>query len=250
MKRTWKWIAMMLAVVMLLTGSLGCQTGKQADADDAKRAEAAAPPVEEPAEEPTAEPTEEPTAEPTEEPAAEFTRGVWEGTVYANEYLNLRFALPEGFIASSDEEMAAMMQIGFEELDNYSEFQKKLAEIRTIYDMMAASPTNGSTVIVMLENLRMFPGGDSLSAQDYAAVLAEGLAAAEVQGMTYAMGEGYESEMAGETWFVMPASIGDGLMRQDYYLRRVDDYMLAICLTYLPSMGGTQEELAAAFSAY
>ena len=130
------------------------------------------------------------TACGSDSPESAFERGVWSGNEYNNAYLGLRFTMPEGYVAATDEEMAALMDMSEDVITNYSEFQLKIASLKTIYDAMVSNPTTGSGTIIMLENLKLTVGASKLTAQEYADILAEQLAQASVQGYTYDISDG------------------------------------------------------------
>ena len=96
-------------------------------------------------------------------------RGTWADGIYTNEYLNLRFVAPPGWIVADDDEIAALLGFatdvfvmhGHDIPDNFWE----LAGINAIIDMMATDPFMGINVQVLYERL-MFPL-NRLSAAEY-----------------------------------------------------------------------------------
>jgi hypothetical protein len=54
--------------------------------------------------------------------------------------------------------------------------------------------------------------------------------------------------VAGATYTVGSASIADGLMLQDYYLRRQDGVMIVLCVTYTSDTADAAGELVAQFA--
>ena len=103
-----------------------------------------------------------------QEPAEEDIKGEWKGDVYTNRYLNLSFALPEGWTAASDEEMLEMMDLGSELMDNEAGLVSELLKVKVIYNMMAADNTTGNNIIVSMENLALTVGGTSIDEEAYA----------------------------------------------------------------------------------
>lgn len=165
---------------------------------------------------------------------AKFSRGTVDGNTYTNTFAGLKFNAPEDWTFSTEEEIDAMMGLSMDEMDA-SALEKKYAEMVTIYDMVATSP-EGVNVIIMYQNLGMVPGGSSMSEQDYADVFIEQLPS-QVSDIT--TGEVYTTEMAGKTFTVIPASVYDGLMFQDYYLLKVDNYIAVICFTNVEEPAAT-----------
>jgi len=86
-------------------------------------------------------------------------RGVWEGDVYTNETLGLRFTPPDDWFVATDAEIAELMGFGVDMLAGGSDaFLADIldaADLTIFHEMMAASPT-GSNVQIMFERL-VFP---------------------------------------------------------------------------------------------
>lgn len=164
-----------------------------------------------------------------------FSRGTAENGVYTNSFAGLKFTPPEDWTFSSEEEIDEMMGISMDESDA-SALEKKYAEMVTIYDMVATAP-DGVNVIIMYQNLGMVPGGSKMTEQDYADVFIESLP--EQFGDDISVGEVFTTEMAGKTWTVIPASVYDGLMFQDYYMLKVDKYIAVICFTNVEDPAAT-----------
>lgn len=163
-----------------------------------------------------------------------FSRGIWEDNVYINEYLGLRCVLPDGFVAATDEEMAAVMGIGFDAISDDNEFRKKVAELKVIGDMMASDTANSRSITVSLENLKLSIGGTNIDEAAYAEITRKQLEDLnESTNMDYETLEQTTVDLGGESYLVMPVLSYGGQLRQEYYLRRVDEYMLIVLLTGL-----------------
>lgn len=81
----------------------------------------------------------------------EFSMGKAEGAVYTNDFLGIRFALPEGWEFYSDEQIKEMNNIVGDYVDE--DVAEKLKEANIIYDMTAQYLPEGSSVSVNLEKL-------------------------------------------------------------------------------------------------
>ncbi len=182
-----------------------------------------------------------------QEPAEEDIKGEWKGDVYTNRYLNLSFALPEGWTAASDEEMLEMMDLGSELMDNEAGLVSELLKVKVIYNMMAADNTTGNNIIVSMENLALTVGGTSIDEEAYAEAVAAQLQA--VDNLHYTIGERSQVEIAGETFLKAPVTMeADGVtLQQAYYLRRVGKYMAILMVTDADNTG--VDTLASYFSA-
>ena len=104
------------------------------------------------------DPAEEaPSAEPRSEKF--FQRGVWENNIFKSEYLGLNFLLPDGWHIASDSDIADVMGVSIDIMEQAAEFDLSelmdISAIDAIYDMMASSLA-GANVIITYERL-VFP---------------------------------------------------------------------------------------------
>ena len=172
-----------------------------------------------------------------QEPAEEDIKGEWKDDVYTNRYLNLSFTLPEGWTASSDEEMLELMNLGSELMENKAGLTSELLKVKVVYNMMAADSTTGSNIIVTMENLALTIGGTGIDEEAYAEAVAAQLQA--VDSFDYTIGERSHVEIAGETFLKVPVTMNaDGVtLEQAYYLRRVGEYMAILMVTDTDNTG-------------
>ncbi len=82
------------------------------------------------------------------------SRGVIEGNVYKSKFSGITFTKPDSWVYSTDEEIAAAMNMGAEML-NQGEFEKTMAQVKSVYDMRAISATTGANISVQYENLAL-----------------------------------------------------------------------------------------------
>lgn len=182
------------------------------------------------------------------QPSESDIKGEWTDGVYANKFFNLKFTLPEGWNAASDEEILEIMNLGSELLDDKDNMIQEMLKQKQIYNMMAADPTTGVNVSVVMENLALTVGGTSYDAQEYADFTAEQLEA--IEELNYTASDSKEVELAGETYVQLPMSVEiSGIsMEQAYYLRKLDKYMVCIIVTDTAGVG--IDTLSAYFEAY
>lgn len=210
-----KKLSLLLAFVLVLTMLTACGSGDN--------------PSEKATDAPNAAATD--AAENTPEPA-KFSRGSFssDGKTYTSDFLGISFTLPEGWFFLSDEEIAEVMNLGAEiAFEDGAENANKQIEQTTTYDMMASSELGDTNVSLMFENLSLQIGGKSMTEMDYIDILTEQLSALEVIG--YELAEPTEKYLVGDTYSVLGASIPDYSTYQEYYIRRVGNYMLAIIFT-------------------
>lgn len=163
------------------------------------------------------------TTEP-EQTKKEISRGKWEDNVYTSDFAELKFTLPEGWTRSTDEEIAAMMQLGAAMLEDEGKYNAEIAKLTSVYDMLAKSADQTSNIQVMMEKV-------PLSADEYAETLKKNLASLEQ--LSYNIGETTETTIGGNTYKAVNATVEiSGMkMEQSYYVRREGDYIVGIIVT-------------------
>ena len=85
-----------------------------------------------------------------------ITRGRWDGNVYINEYLGLRFNLPNEWISASDDDIAMLAGISLDISGLDQELPDdfwEIAGISMLWDMWAMDMTTGSNVQIIYEAL-------------------------------------------------------------------------------------------------
>jgi len=84
---------------------------------------------------------------------AELSRGKIEGDVYKNEFLGFEFVKPSSWVYSTDEEIAAVMNVAVDNIlgDKYKE---ALENNPAVYDMMVVDIVTRSNISVGYENLQ------------------------------------------------------------------------------------------------
>ena len=167
------------------------------------------------------------------EAAKELSMGEWSNNVYANDFLGLKFKLPEGWEYSNDEEIAEMMDLGKELLNDD---QKKLAEIsklNTVYYMVAQNATTGDNISIMSEKLT-----SSVTTDYYITALKTQLEA--VNTIDYTITGTSKQTIANREYDVLTtkASISGVDMIQNYYLYKLDNYMVVIIATSVSGESG------------
>lgn len=159
-----------------------------------------------------------------EQTKKEISRGKWEDNVYTSEFAELKFTLPEGWTRSTDEEIAAMMQLGAAMLEDEGKYNAEIAKLTSVYDMLAKSADQTSNIQVMMEKV-------PLSADEYAETLKKNLASLEQ--LSYNIGETTETTIGGNTYKAVNAKVEvSGMkMEQSYYVRKEGDYIVGIIVT-------------------
>ena len=167
-------------------------------------------------------------------------RGVWNDNVYTNEYLGLEFTLPNNWTISTDEQLAALVNISADIL----EVPAGMIEGMALYDMMASGPL-GSSVMVMYE--RLLPATAGISEADYLAELATEL---EMTGLGYSnfVFSDSTTRIGSVGYHSLSAVLSMGGMEivQYYFINRQDEFIRGIIVTLIGD--DTLEDILANFN--
>lgn len=159
----------------------------------------------------------------------EFARGSWSGNTYTSEYAGITFKMPDSWNYGSDEEIANLMGVASDIISEAGmEFSKEMLELQNIYDMMAQDPLAGTNVIVMYENLSMSIGGSKYTEAEYLDLMRQQL---ESMDLGFTFGEITDATVGGITYKALSAMYELGGVEQCYYVRKIDNRMLAIIVS-------------------
>ena len=155
-----------------------------------------------------------------------FSRGEWNGDQYNNEFAKITFNLPEGWVKATDEQIAEMMNIGAELLNENQQQLSELAEQTVVYGMVANNPNGNSNISITLEKpiLTVTPEYYLTSVKQQLEMLSS---------MKYTVGEQYSTEIAGENYIALDAEVEDYGVYQSYYIKAEGDYIIGIIVTAL-----------------
>ena len=149
--------------------------------------------------------------------------------MYYSEFSGLSFVLPEGWVAASDEELAALLGIAEETMTDEEAWILEVARMTSVYDMMAMNPLTGDNVIIMYENIALTMGGLQISEADYLELLKNQLQT--MQDTSYQFDDMYETDFSGITYTVLPAYEENLMLSQYYAVCMQGDYIVAVIIT-------------------
>lgn len=197
MKKAIKNIALMACVVAMLFTLSGC--GKEEGSKEEKK---------------------------QEEQKTEFSMGKWEDNVYTNDFLGIKFNLPEGWKAATDEEIAKMMNVGKELLNDDQKALAELAEKSGVYYMSVNDPSTGNNIIVLTEKTAV-----NVNTDYYINQLKTQLTS--VSSIKYQIGETSKATVAGREYDTLTAtaSMYGYTTTQRYYVYKIDKYFVGIIVT-------------------
>ena len=175
----------------------------------------------------------------------ELTRGVVEGDLYKNEFLGISFTKPSSWVYSTDEEIAAAVNVAADTLLN-DNLKDALENNPTIYDMMVVDTITRTNLNVGFENLSKTMSSN-ITVEQYVDALKDQLS--KVSSMTVTFRDDLETVKLGETEFtkcVCETKMSGVTMTQVYYLRKIDNYMAFVIVTI--TNGYTVADIEAMFN--
>lgn len=178
--------------------------------------------------------TNEDTTPETSNTESEISMGNWNESVYTNDFLNLKYTLPEGWISYSDEEIAKLMNVSSELAFGEKDFIKEIAKLTSVYYLFTQSPTNGNNVSVLTEKPLV-----DVTVEYYINQLKTQLAAMTT--IKYEIGETSTSKIGDKDVTVLSVSAPDYNLLQKYYVYKVDEYFVGIVATSSTGEDGINE---------
>lgn len=156
----------------------------------------------------------------------DISRGEWNGNQYVNEFANIKFNLPSGWSKYSDEQIAQVMNVGVELLNDDQKKLAELAQSMVIYGMVANDDTTKANVSVILEKPAI-----KITPESYATNLKQQLEA--VSSIQYKVNETATAKVGAEeyTSLTSTASVSGVEIGQSYYIRAEGDYIITIIVT-------------------
>lgn len=160
----------------------------------------------------------------------EISHGTIDGNVYTSDYLGITFNAPDGWKYATDEELAAMVDAALDITD----YNSLLYELQVVYDMMAVDPLTNSNVIINFENLSV-TGNENMTVDEYVEITKNSLNAVEV--FTYTFGGEEKITFGGKEYTKVSAvcEYNGVVMKQVYYVTKIDNYIAYIIVTVTDS---------------
>ena len=178
-------------------------------------------------------------SENSDDPEIKIGRGKIYGDVFSNAYCGLEFNKPSDWVYSDDEQLAALVNASMEQI-NVPDMSKTLAELGSVYDMMAQDTVTNSNVIVMLEDLSVTNMGKMITEEEYVEALKTNLPIQTGIGYEF---EGMESvSLSGMEYLkgTFSVEVESTVMNQAYYVRAVDDSVMSVVV--ITAVSGTDIE--------
>ena len=170
------------------------------------------------------------------------------GQVFTSTFGEFKLAAPdESWKFASEEELQKLSNA----VDSYAGTDEEKQNIdaakqRTIYDALLQHKDSDASIIIMYENLSMLQGLANADAMQYAQMLAN-----QLNGMgNYTVDSPLTVSFTGKPYVRLDATSiqQEGTLTQTYLIRKIDEYILAICLTPSNLNGITVDSMISMFS--
>ena len=166
-----------------------------------------------------------------------FSMGEWKNNIYSNDFLDIRFYQPKGWTASTQEEIAEMMDISADKLyNNNADVMLELAKRTTVYYMMSKNEKTGDNVIVMSEKPVM-----NITMDYYISVLKQQLE--DVNNIKYEIIETLDDKLGNKEYktILVNATMNGVTLMQKYYVSKKGNYFVSIIVTSVNGKSGISD---------
>jgi len=166
---------------------------------------------------------------------SKFTVGEWNQNTFENSWLNMKFDVPSDWGIASKEEIKALIGAGAEQMNvegTSAEQLKAAAELKTIYSFIVSSP--GLSAQLMYENLALSIGGTKLDESEYMDEVLKLLL--PLADLNYKLVKKSSVQIANKEFKVMELTAYEGKLSQEYYVYKIDKFMVCIIISFLPEM--------------
>lgn len=150
-----------------------------------------------------------------------FSPGYWTENHFDSPFMNLRFTLPEGWVAAQADELAEMSAAADKALDIQRGGSGETPASVYHYELSAKDPATGTGVLILVHDYGM-------STTDYAAGLQNG---AKSEGAAYTAGDTLNLDLAGRRFLVLPLTMeGQQAPYQRQYVRKEGDNLINVMM--------------------
>lgn len=170
-----------------------------------------------------------------------FTIGAWNGNVFENSWLNMKFEIDDEWTIASDEKIAEISGVGQEMLSELQGTSKEsleaMVDLTTVYGFMILQGEGDPSVQLVFENLAKTKEGTKTTEEDYMDILKE-----QLTDFGYDVSEeATDVKIADKTFKHLKLSY-NGLILQDFYCYKQSKYIVSIVSSYSQDNASTAEE--------
>lgn len=150
-----------------------------------------------------------------------YSPGYWRDSIFYDAFVDLRFTLPQGWEATSQENLGAMSAEADKALDIQRGGTGEDPASVYHYELSAKDTETGNGILILVQSY-------SGNANDYIDGLKSG---AELEGATYSVGSTSTVQLPGHAYLMVPLTMeGQDTPYQRQYLRKQGDYLINIML--------------------
>ena len=148
-----------------------------------------------------------------------YSPGYWRDSIFYDAFVDLRFTLPQGWEATSQEDLDAMSAEADKALDIQRGGTGEDPASVYHYELSAKDTETGNGILILVQSY-------SGNANDYIDGLKSG---AELEGATYSVGSTSTVQLPGHAYLMVPLTMeGQDTPYQRQYLRKQGDYLINI----------------------
>ena len=147
--------------------------------------------------------------------------GTWQDNIYTNNFLNIKYTLPDSWSVTTNDELAEHMKTDVDTLTD----SNKLSELSVVYHFMVIDETTGNNVILLSEK-------DNVSSiRTYINSVKAQLK--NVTTMKYTIGDENDETINGIKYKTLEVdcNIENQVLKQKYYIVKDNDYFTSIIVT-------------------
>lgn len=168
-----------------------------------------------------------------------YSPGYWRDSIFYDAFVDLRFTLPQGWEATSQEDLDAMSAEADKALDIQRGGTGEDPNSVYHYELSAKDTETGNGILILVQSY-------SGNANDYIDGLEAG---AEMEGATYSVGTTVTVQLPGHAYLMVPLTMeGQDTPYQRQYLRKQGDYLINIMLFSTTEDDAAFSALEATFS--
>ena len=150
-----------------------------------------------------------------------YSPGYWRDNVFYDAFVDLRFTLPDGWEATSQEDLDAMSAEADKALDIQRGGTGENPDSVYHYELSAKDSETGNGILILVQNY-------SGNANDYIDGLKAG---AELEGSAYSVGTTSTVQLPGHAYLMVPLTMeGQDTPYQRQYLRKSEDYLIYLMM--------------------
>ncbi|MCI9050838.1 MAG: hypothetical protein HFI05_02780 [Lachnospiraceae bacterium] len=192
--------------------------------------------------------TEETTTEETTAAASNLTFGLWDGTTFSNEWLNMKFSFPEGSTAASTDVIkqnmgASANGVTINPGDNSGSIEGTPS---MIYDGLILLDEQGSNLQILYITASSL--GIGMTPENYLATLKT-----QFESTNYVCNDVETVDIAGQSFYKLPMTYTDDSLEQtiyqDYYCMQKESYFVNFIVSYFSDTTDTIDQVIAGITA-